>query len=88
MKSAYELAMERLGGGIQELSDEQKSKIADIESKAKAKIAEAEIAKDKRLAEAYGDSMQSEQVLKDYAVEIASINSQCEAEKEKIRQGK
>jgi len=34
MKSAYELAMERMGGGGDKpLTDEQKGKIAEIESK-------------------------------------------------------
>lgn len=44
MKSAYELAMERMGGGEDKpLTDEQKEKIAEIDSKYKAKIAERKI---------------------------------------------
>ena len=44
MKSAYELAMERMGGGDEKpLTDQQKEQIAEIDSKFKAKIAERKI---------------------------------------------
>ena len=43
MKSSYELAMERMGDGDKPLNDEQKAKIAEIDSKYKAKIAERKI---------------------------------------------
>jgi len=46
MKSAYELAMERLeksSGPTRKLSDEDKAKIADIEKVWEAKIAEAKL---------------------------------------------
>lgn len=46
MKSAYELAMERLekASPTAKLTDRQKQEIAELEAKAKAKIAEREIA--------------------------------------------
>jgi hypothetical protein len=50
MKSAYDLAMERLGGESQELTARQKDAIAEISSKAKAKIAETEIMFDQQLS--------------------------------------
>ena len=87
MKSSFELAMERFGGPLKELSEDQKSEIAEIDSRMKAKLAEAEIAKNKKLEEAIGDIMQTEQVLKDYAVEVASINSQFEQKKNQVREG-
>ena len=86
MKSSFELAMERLGGALEVLTDQQKEEIAEIEKKYKAKQADAELTKDRRLKEVYGHSIETEQVLKDYAVELASINSQCEREKEKVRE--
>ena len=43
MKSSYELAMERMGGDDNPLTDTQKEQIAKIESKYKAKIAERKI---------------------------------------------
>jgi hypothetical protein len=88
MKSAFELALDRSGGTIRELSDEQKGKIAEIDGRMKAKLAEAEIAKNKRYAEAAGDIMRQEEILKDYAVEVASVTSHSEQEKEKVREEK
>ena len=55
MKSAYELAMERLQqkeGAHAPLSAEQKRELADIESQIKARVAEIEIMRDRELAEA------------------------------------
>ena len=85
MKSAFDLAMERLGEPIQELSDEQKAAIAEIESKCKAKIAEAELARDERIAKANGDFQKIEQIKEDFTVEFASINSRRERDKKQIR---
>lgn len=85
MKSAFDLAMERLGGPVKKLTEQQKGEIAEIDNKLKAKLAEAEISKDKRLSEVIGDSVQSEQVLNDYSVEVASANSKFEREKDKVR---
>ena len=87
MKSSFDLAMERFGGPVKELSDEKKAEIAEIESLYKSKIAEAEMAKDKRLSEAVGDVVESEQILKDFSVKIASLNSRCERSKEEVREG-
>lgn len=85
MKSAFDLAMERFGEPIKELSEEQKAAISEIESKYKAKLAEAELAKDAKMAKAGGDLQQIEQIREDYAVEVASINSRRERAKEAIR---
>ena len=52
MKSAYELAMERMGGSDQSLSDEQKKAISEIDAKYKAKIAEKKIFLEKSISEA------------------------------------
>jgi len=86
MKSSFDLAIERFGGAINELSEKQKAAIKEIENKSKAKLAEAELAKDERTAKANGDSQLIEQILKDFVVEIASINSRKERDKEKIRE--
>ncbi len=58
MKSAYELALERLAkddpqGGIR-LSDDQKQALADLDAKYRAKIAEREIFLTRQIAEARG----------------------------------
>ena len=89
MKSAYELAMERLEkqAPSRTLTAAQKAEISDLEASAKAKIAEQEIFLkgqiDKALAEGkYEDAAQLEQQL---AREIRRANEDCEAKQEKIR---
>ena len=41
MKSAWELALERSGGALRELTPDQKERIAELERAAQAKIAAA-----------------------------------------------
>ena len=89
MKSAYELAMERLEkqAPSRTLTTAQKAEIADLEAAAKAKIAEQELFLkgqiEKALAEGkYEDVALLEQQL---AREIRRANEECEAKKEKIR---
>ena len=88
MKSSYELAMERMGGGLAQLTDEQKQKIAEVETLYKSKKAGADLAMQDRLKKAANDPEKQKQITEDYAVEIASIESKFEKEKEKIREGK
>ena len=52
MKSAYELAMERMGGDEKPLTAEQKERIADVDAKYKAKIAERRIFLEKAIQDA------------------------------------
>ena len=91
MKSAYELAMERLQKQTpaRTLTDAQKAEIAKIDANAKAKIAEQELfLRDKIAAAAqegkYEDAAQLEQQL---AREIRRINEDAAAKKEKARGG-
>ena len=88
MKSAFELAMERSGGEIKELSSELKEKLSDIDSLYKAKRAEAELSCKKRLVDAAGDPEARKRIEEDIVVELAGLRSKCEQEKEKIRNGK
>mgnify|MGYP001392603476 FL=1 len=90
MKSSYELAMERMGGGDdQPLSDEQKEKIAEIDSKYKAKIAERKIFLEKNLsdAQAQGNEEEIELVRRQLNDEVADLEAKSESEKDKIRLG-
>ena len=89
MKSAYELAMERLEkqAPSRTLTAAQKTEIADLEATARAKIAEQELflkgQVEKALAEGkYEDAAQLEQQL---AREIRRANEDCEAKKAKVR---
>jgi len=90
MKSSYELAMERMGGGDnQPLTDEQKEKIAEIDSKYKAKIAERKIFLEKNLsdAQAQGNEEEIELVRRQLNDEVADLEAKSESEKDKIRLG-
>ena len=88
MKSAYELAMERMGGGDDNpLTDEQKEQIEEIDTKYKAKIAERKIFLEKSVDEAVakGDQAEAEEARKILAQEISSLEEKAESEKDKIR---
>ena len=89
MKSSYELAMERMGGGDDKpLTDEQKAKIAEIDSKYKAQIAERKIFLEKSLtdAQAQGNEEEIELVRRQLNDEVADLEAKSEAEKDKIRE--
>jgi hypothetical protein len=89
MKSSYELAMERMGGGDDKpLTDEQKAKIAEIDSKYKAKIAERKIFLEKSLSDAQsqGNEEEIELVRRQLNDEVAELEAKSEAEKDKIRE--
>ena len=85
MKSAYELAMERLGGTMQQLSDEQKEKLAAVDREFEAKLAQAKFAAQDRLKRAQADPEKIRQIQEDLEVELRSIQVQKENRKEKMR---
>lgn len=89
MKSAYELAMERLEkqSPSAKLTAAQKTEIAEIESNAKAKVAEQELFLKDKIAEAAatGKYEDVEQLEKQLAHEIRRINEDAEEKKEKVR---
>ena len=73
MKSAFELAMERMGGDITVYTEEQKARLAEIDQKYDAKTAQARFSAAARLQKAEGSSEQEEQVRDDLATELASL---------------
>ena len=89
MKSAYELAMERLAKNqpIVTLTDDQKKQLADVDSTFKARIAEKQLSlKDQiRKAQAAGKFEEMESLEKQLASEIQRLQQDCEAKKEKLR---
>ena len=89
MKSAYELAMERLQKTSPSLSltDEQKKELAEIDSKYQAKIAEKELfLKDQiRKAQTEGKADEIDSLQKQLASETRRLQEECEARKEKRR---
>jgi hypothetical protein len=92
MKSAYELAMERLSKAspVVKLSAEQKKQIAELESKCAAKIAEREISVKGEMLKAVerGDGPALEQLEKQLVSDRKSLKADFEEKKEKVRQGK
>ena len=89
MKSAYELAMERLekGAPTVKLSDEQKAQIAEIDSTYKARIAEKELFLQGKIREAglSGAFEEFEKLEKQLAMEIRRLQEDWEEKKEKLR---
>jgi hypothetical protein len=92
MKSAYELAMERLekSAPTVKLTDEQKAQIAEIESTCKAKIAEKELFLKGNIEKAgsSGSFAEYEQLEKQLASEIRRLQEDCEEKKAKVRAGR
>jgi Spy/CpxP family protein refolding chaperone len=89
MKSAYELAMERLEKSAPSLSltDEQKAQMAEIDSSYRAKIAERELfLKDQiRNARTSGSSDEIDALEKQLKIEVRRLQEDCEEKKEKLR---
>ena len=90
MKSAYELAMERLekASPTAKLTAAQKQEIAELESKAKAKIAEREIALKGEIATApaAGDFDKIEMLQQQLSKERKAIQADLEEKKERVHQ--
>jgi hypothetical protein len=89
MKSAYELAMERLekSAPTVALSDAQKAQIAEIDSTYKARIAEKELflKGQIRSARESGNLDEIENLEKQLAVELRRLQEDCEEKKTKLR---
>ena len=92
MKSAYELAMERLdksGPAPAKLSAEQKKQLAELDSVYTAKIAQREIFLKGELAKAAaaGDPEVMGQLEKQLTSDRKSLQADLEEKKERVRQG-
>ncbi len=89
MKSAYELAMERLekAAPSQKLTDAQKAEIAEIETVATARTAEKELFLGEQIAKARaaGDFAALDSLEKQLVAERQRIRDEAEAKKERVR---
>jgi hypothetical protein len=89
MKSAYELAMERLqkAAPTKTLSEDQKRQIAEIDEAFKAKIAEREVFLQDQIAKAMkgGSSDEAADLQKQLTVDVRRLRGDCEEKKEKLR---
>lgn len=92
MKSAYELAMERLEkeSPSHKLTEEQKAEIADIDSQIKAKIAEREVFLREQIAKAQaaGKFDEADELEQQLARDLRRLQQDGEDKKEKVRQQK
>ena len=92
MKTAYELAMERLNktSPAVKLTNKQKAEIAELESKCKAKIAEREHFIQGEIVKAIdnGEFKTVEQLEKQLVSDRKSIEADLEEKKAKARQQK
>jgi hypothetical protein len=89
MKSAYELAMERLikNQPIVALTDDQKKQLAEVDSTFKARIAEKELFLKGEIQKTQlaGKFEEIESLEKQLRSEIRRLQEDCEAKKEKLR---
>ena len=89
MKSAYELAMERLQQKAPSvvLTDEQKQQIAEIDSTFKARIAEKELFLKDQIgkAQSAGNVEEAESLQKQLTIDIRRLQEDAETKKEKLR---
>ena len=92
MKTAYELAMERLAkqAPAVTLSPDQKAEIAELESACKAKVAERELAANAGIeeAEAAGNLEAADKARQQLAADRRKLQEKLEAKKEAVRQRK
>ena len=90
MKTAYELALERLGAAtpIKKLTLEQKKQLAEVDSQYAAKVAERELALREQIGKAtgQGDFEKAEQLQQELARERRSLQAELEKQKEEVRQ--
>ncbi|MBR0458715.1 MAG: hypothetical protein IJJ26_05730 [Victivallales bacterium] len=86
MKTAFELAMERFGGGpLKKYTDEQKAQLAELDRKFEAQIAQAKFAAQDRLSKAGDDPAKIQQINDDLLVEVRSLEEKRDHQKQKLR---
>jgi hypothetical protein len=87
MKTAYELAMERLNKNAPtvKLSDAQKKELAELDAKYAAKIAEREIALNSEIAKAAGDFEKEESLREQLITDRKKLQAELADKKEQVR---
>ena len=90
MKSAYELAMERLNKNAPtvKLTAAQKAQIAELESQFAAKIAGREIAMKTEITNTANDFEKTEELRQQLAHDRKKLQAELEEKKESVRQNK
>jgi hypothetical protein len=91
IKSAYELALERMGGQpSKKLTQQQKAKLAELDRVYSAKIAEEELSLNPKIAtaRAAGDLEGTQKLEETLRAQVQKLRRKLDAEKEAARQGK
>jgi len=90
MKSAYELAMERLNktAPSAKLTAAQKKELAELDAKYAAQIAGREIALNSEIARAADDVEKEESLREQLVNDRRKLQAELEEKKERVRQGK
>ncbi len=96
LKSAYELAMERLRARDREegreepaaLTDAQKAEIAELRRETEAKLAELDILKGKRLRDAGPDPVKRAEVESQVVIDRRRIEERLDSAIARVRRGK
>ena len=91
MKSAYELAMEKLEkeSPVQTVTDEMKAELAELENVYQAKLAEREVFLGGKIAEAEaaGDWEALQQLQRELSSDKKTLAAELEEKKEAVRNG-
>lgn len=87
MKSAYELAMSRLDAQSPavKLTAEQKAELAEIDNLFTARIAERRVFLEGEIRRSAPDPLAQDQLRRQLASEVARLEEEREAKKEKVR---
>lgn len=87
MKSAIELAMDRLNqeGPVTKMTDDQKRRLAEIDSEITAKIAEKKVFLNGEISKAGNDPAAKESLQRQLSSELARLEEKREEKKSKIR---
>jgi hypothetical protein len=92
MKSAYELAMDRLEKESPsiKLTDDQRSQLAEIDSLYKSKMAEKELLLKNQIQreQAAGKFKEVESLQQQLSSELRRLAQECESKKQNVRAGK
>lgn len=87
MKSAFELAMERLGGNVRQYTAVQKEQLADVDRLYDSKVVQAKFDAEARRRQAGGDAQKLKQIDDDLATEIRSLDARRNRKKDELRNG-
>ncbi len=85
MKSAYELAMERMGLDEETYTDKQKARLSKIDEEYDTKVKEIKFSAEEDLPKAAGDPEKTQQIKDRLAGNLESLKAKREKEKNVIR---